>query len=434
MINKMKQTLIGSLLLASSLNAHDLIGLIDALDQNELVKSYDYQIKSLNSQIISTNLGYLPKIELGVSSRITQVIEPEDAFSLEPTEIAPNMSAKASWVLFDGFYKMNLSNDLSAQKEGMQYDKATLMADLSLNLTKLYFSIQNQQEDIKAQRQKMDMLKAQQTRLEKFYQSGVVTQDEVEKIKAAILSNQINIDNIKYQVDKMMLQMQIFTNQQILTLDPVTFVEPTDETFIESDEIMALKAKIRSLEAKIGQVHSEHWPKLVVMDEYIYTYFPDDYEYPSMTMGSMDIELKSPEQQNKVSFSVSMNLTDFGVTTFKADGIYQQLLALKEQLIYKKREAMSEYNLSVKYIKIAKQNIETAKQNVVANQKTFNAIDKKYKARVVDNVAYLDALSNLIAARSSLQKAKNAYQIELANYYHNKGETIKERITKETIQ
>jgi outer membrane protein TolC len=117
-----------------------------------------------------------------------------------------------------------------------------------------------------------------------------------------------------------------------------------------------------------------------------------------------------------------------------ADSINQQILALKEQLIYKQRESISKFNLSTKYIKIAKNNILTAQQNVVANQKTFNAIDKKYRARVVDNIAYLDALTRLIRSKSSYEKAKNAYQLELATYYHNRGDEISQYITKETIQ
>jgi len=216
----------------SLLSAQDLKTLIDSLQTNELIKSYNYQIKSLTSQKISTNLGYLPKIDLGVNSRITKVLEPEDAFNLEPTQFAPNLSAKATWVLFDGFYKLHKSNDITAQRESMVYDKNRLQAQLSLTLTTLYFQIQNLKEDIKALNQQRDMLKAQESRLSKFYQSGIVTEDEVEKIKAVALSNQIDIDNLNYTIDKLTLNISIMTNQEILSLDKVEFKEPTNNNYL----------------------------------------------------------------------------------------------------------------------------------------------------------------------------------------------------------
>ena len=109
----------------------------------------------------------------------------------------------------------------------------------------------------------------------------------------------------------------------------------------------------------------------------------------------MGQKLEMAEQQNKIQFALSMNITDFGQTSLKAQAIKMQKLALQEQLEYKKRESVSNFELSIKYIQIAKENILTTEQNVVANQKTFNAIDKKYEARVIDNVAYLDALNSL---------------------------------------
>ena len=430
----MKKIILIYILGISLLSAQDLKTLIDSLQTNELIKSYNYQIKSLTSQKISTNLGYLPKIDLGVNSRITKVLEPEDAFNLEPTQFAPNLSAKATWVLFDGFYKLHKSNDITAQRESMVYDKNRLQAQLSLTLTTLYFQIQNLKEDIKALNQQRDMLKAQESRLSKFYQSGIVTEDEVEKIKAVALSNQIDIDNLNYTIDKLTLNISIMTNQEILSLDKVEFKEPTNNNYLQSDEVLSLRAKIESLEAKKWQIYSSNFPKIVLMDEYIYTHFPDDYKYPSMSFGASSINLNLPQKQNKITIALSMNLTDFGSTTMSADSINQQILALKEQLIYKQRESISKFKLSTKYIKIAKNNILTAQQNVVANQKTFNAIDKKYRARVVDNIAYLDALTRLIRSKSSYEKAKNAYQLELATYYHNRGDEISQYITKETIQ
>ena len=422
------------LLLPLFIWANDLSNLINSLEKNEMIKSYDYQIQSLDAQISSVNRGYFPKIDASISGSSTSVLAPDNAFSLESSSIAPNAVAKLSWTLFDGFYKAAKSEDLTAQKNSMKYDKEAMKRDFSMQLTNVYFALLNLKEDLKSAYQKHDMLKAQQYRLEKFNQNGLVTSDEVEKMKSAYLSNQIKIDHLKYNIDKIKHNIALLTNQDVQTLDRVYFKEPKSKELETSEEILSLEEKIKSIDAQIDQVNSAHWPTVYFEDQYIYTYYPDGYEAPSMTLGSSTVTFTMPEQQNKIQFALSMNITDFGQTSLKAQAMKMQKMALQEQLAYKKREAQSDFELSMKYIKIAKENILTTEQNVVANQKTFNAIDKKYQARVVDNVSYLDALNSLIEARAMYEKSINDYNLEIAKYYNNQGQNIENYITKEMIK
>jgi outer membrane protein TolC len=63
-----------------------------------------------------------------------------------------------------------------------------------------------------------------------------------------------------------------------------------------------------------------------------------------------------------------------------------------------------------------------------ASNRTFEIIDKKYKARVVDYVKYLDALSQKTEAQAQFNRAIGALKISYARYYYFAGYDVKEFI------
>ena len=63
-----------------------------------------------------------------------------------------------------------------------------------------------------------------------------------------------------------------------------------------------------------------------------------------------------------------------------------------------------------------------------ASNRTFEIIDKKYKARIVDYVKYLDALTQKTEAQAQFNRAMGALKISYARYYYFAGHDVKEYI------
>ncbi|MBD3793346.1 MAG: TolC family protein, partial [Campylobacterales bacterium] len=60
--------------------------------------------------------------------------------------------------------------------------------------------------------------------------------------------------------------------------------------------------------------------------------------------------------------------------------------------------------------------------------KTYKLVKQKFHVNLVDNVAYLDALTQKYDAQANLQIAYNNYEIDKANYYYQAGIPLEEKI------
>ena len=63
---------------------------------------------------------------------------------------------------------------------------------------------------------------------------------------------------------------------------------------------------------------------------------------------------------------------------------------------------------------------------MAAADKTYEYVNKKFQANVVDNVTYLDALTEKYEAQAMYTRALNNYEYEKAAYYFYASKDIKE--------
>jgi len=389
----------------------DLKSLIAAAQKSEQAVGYELEAQAKEAQISAVKRAYLPKITAGYTM---QQVDQKGAFDPGETRVA-SIGAKA--VLFDGFMRENMIDEKemehsSAVKRSAYFKKVT-----ALNVAGLYFSILNTQEDLRAKEQKAKQLDAEVERLQKFYDAGSVSLDSVEKIKASNAMNQYEIQMIAMNLESLKFKLQNITCISADELEPAAFEEPFAMDFKERDDLLALKDDIKALEFRANQADSEYLPVVFIEDRY------SNYEY-----SDFNPLFPMVENQNKITLGVSMTLFDFFSKSKEAEAIELNAKKLKNSHQFLKREAEHDLKLAAIAIKAAKKKIEAAKSRVTAADKTYELVSKKFQANIVDNVTYLDALSEKYAAQALYRQSLNNYEYEKAAYYFYAAKDIKEFI------
>jgi outer membrane protein TolC len=100
-------------------------------------------------------------------------------------------------------------------------------------------------------------------------------------------------------------------------------------------------------------------------------------------------------------------------------------LAKNSELAYAKHKASAGLKNAHNSYKTSLAKIESAKLRVKASDATYELVKKKFQNGIVDNVIYLDALSEKYNALSSLNTALNDIEYQKAVLVYEMGKEIK---------
>jgi outer membrane protein TolC len=123
-----------------------------------------------------------------------------------------------------------------------------------------------------------------------------------------------------------------------------------------------------------------------------------------------------------------MNIIDFSAASEQKQVVMAEHKALKSQLTYKRKQINADLKLAERAIARSKKLVKASELYQKASNRTFEIIDKKYKARVVDYVKYLDALTQKTEAQAQYNRAIGALEISYARYYYYAGFDVKEYV------
>jgi len=400
--------------LSLSMLANNLTQLIDQAHNNELVQVYKSKITSADHSYKASKSAYLPKISIGASGSFFSPVDSMGAGQVY------NAYAQASLVLLDGFKRENLLDEQKTIKKSRQYDLSQVKKEISLQVSSLYFKMQITQADIKSLEQSKKQLQEQLKQQQKFFEAKLTTEDNVARIEAAVANTEYKIEETKYLYDEYTALLQTLTNQQITTLQVQQIKEPLEVQARQMDSLKSLKSQADSIAFKAQQMDSSNYPTIVLSDKYSFSKYEDDnLNFPGV---------KRLDTQNVLALSLSMNLFDFGSASKQKQAILSEQNALLSQIAYKTKEVNAALELSLRAIDRSKKLLYASELSQDASVRTFEIVEKKYKARVVDYVKYLDALSNKIEAQAQYNRAQGTLQISYAQYYYNAGLDIKEYI------
>ena len=391
----------------------NLQGLLDyANTNNNLIISKNLTQKAKQKEVDSSKSASSATIDVG-------------GFYQNLDQKTPNLAgdiysgyAKISYDIYDGGKKSSITKQKQNELKASTFETTAFKKSLSLQIVQDFFNIKNIDSSILALEEERKSLNAQLQRVQKFYEANLSTKDNVDKLQSAYDTNSYNIQSLKFQKLSVLADLKLKVGKDIPTLENTQFKKPSNLELELDDSINSLKAKESSLKNLAASLNSIYEPQVNISDTYsINEYGRTDSMHP-----------EGLDNQNKLMLSVNIRLFDGGTVQKSKQAVMINSRALKSQIDYKIKEQKMQFDLSASRIATSKLKIKSAFSALNSASSTYTTIDEKYKAGIVDNVAYLDALSVKTNATALYKKSLNDLEVAYAIYYFYAGKNIREFI------
>jgi len=410
----LSKTIVVSLVTFTLLQATTLKDIVEStLQKNDSIAVAKLRYEQSKSEESSVGNSFNPTINLGVS--LTRL-------DLDTREVQVGTTftkyAKVAANLYDG-------GRLSSSKEAKSY--ATEASKLSINSTErstllqvvsLYYQAKNMIDEIEVFKKKSQTLLAQYERVKTKYQLKMTTEDEVLKLKSEYETNEYLIEQFKYQKRELLANLSLLSGVQVENIEDVKLPNTEELEYKESENIEALKLQTKSAKANQKVISALKKPQLNIEDRLSY-YNYDDYNEKMLS----DL----PEVQNALTLSLNYNLFDTTSSAKIQTAKIQTLVSSAQTSLVKKQEKMA-FDLAKAKLHTQKLKIASLKTALEMGESVYNIVKVKYENGIVDNIAYLDALSKKIYNEALYKESLNEYEIAKATYYFSSGVDYKKLI------
>lgn len=396
-----------TLLFSESLN--DLIAL--AL-KNKNVMASERNIESVQEEYKSVKKSYLPNVSVGAG--YTDVSQETVALA----DNSFNTYIDVSYNIYDGGKKDLTYKSYESQIIGSNKDLTSKKNEVSLEVVNHYFNYLTYVSQKDAKLKEIEQLNAQYERLSKFLDAGTTTIDEVDKIVSNIESANVELDELELDIQTVLHELEYITGKKV-SINNGSYIEFRDETPELRNDIKSLKQSMETQLITAKSVKTANNPQVNLDNTYTYT----DYNFDNSNYADSAID-----DQNVLSISVSWNLFDFGSNNAAYSAEYKAFLSSKSTYEYEKNKAEVDLRLAKKSYEINKHKIKSANAGLHAAISTYEVTKSKYENGLVDNVSFLEALSDKSEAESSLWAAKNELEISKANLMYQKGKNVWEYV------
>jgi outer membrane protein len=386
-----------------------LSALIESAQRNEKITALEQRSHAAGLNYQATKSSYLPRVD-GFGKG--DYVDNKGGFDAAQSY---NTGVKAEIVLFDGFKRENRLDEIKSLKNSAHSNLDAGKKELSLNVIKRYFELQNTLEEIHTYSLTRDQLQAQLKRLEKFLSAGLASEDALMRIRSELANADYELEDLGYQSDRQKADLETITSTTFAELSPAGIIEPKSTPVKELDFLQSLRYARDATTYQAQQSDVGFLPTLSLADQYTFSHYVDD------PMASMRVS-----HQNKLSLSLTVNLLDFNIMSTTKQALIAQSNAQTNDLAYASKESATNLAMAQRYIVRSRALITAAQSSFDASQKTFEAVKQKYEARIVDYVTYLDALRSLTNSTNQLSRAKRSLNYAYATYYYYAGLDPKE--------
>lgn len=394
------------------LYSYTLQELVELSHKNRLVESSSYNLNSKQSSYESIKSSYLPRVEIGLNYQNA---------AKEVATIPQNSlkgSASLKYTLYDGGKKEELYNRYLTNIDASKKSIEALKNDISLEVVKIYYDYLSLLADKEATKGVISQLNAEYERLKNFFEVGSVTKDEVDKIDSRVKNAILNLHEIDLNIQKALHSLEYYTMQENITIDSGSNVKYRDEDVDTRADIKAMELDTTSILYEAQSIKSVNLPTLSFDNTLSHTeyYFDDKSKQSSFLVNTQNIAL----------LNLSWNVFDFDATTKNYESKYYEYLSKKSTLEYVKHKATVDYRLAKKSLEIALLKIDASKSTLDAAEATYNLVKVRYENGVIDNVAYLQSLSEMYDAKRAYHRALYDVELKRAELVYFSGKDIKE--------
>ncbi len=398
-------------LLIGSLYGANLKSIIDAtIGNNGNIKAKEYEALANGAELASLSASSMPTVDIVAELSKNS---PKGAFT--PGESA-TLSILLNYKIYDSGKRANLTRAKKLEQRATNFEKRAIERSLSLKAIKLYYNYFKAVANLKAISSRDSALKAQLNRLKKLKSVGLVTSEEVSRIKSAIEQNRYAKESIKFAMQSTLERLKLLSHKKIKFLKLNYFKNPNRVAFSPLFNIKKIRALANSLNYNQKAVESAYKPQVGLKYRYSKSKFADTAPSP---FG------KLPEHNSKLSIQASMRLYDGGTIKQKGEALkYKRLslLSLANELL---REQKMNLKLSKIELRSIRAKIKSAKSAYLSAKESYKRVKKEYEAGLIEYVTYLDALTQKAVTFGQYKEAIYDLEVAKASIFYYSGANLK---------
>ena len=389
--------------------AENLQELLNLAEQNKQIEASKYSLESTKEKEYSTKSAYLPNLSLGANQTFNQ------EKNISTPEKSTTGSAKLVFTIYDGGKREASFEQQQALVKSATFTLASIQNNISLDVVYYYYNYLSTLASKESTLKKMEQLEAERYRLEKFLSVGSITADELQKIISSIEQTKVDLLTLDNTLNNISNTLEYLTGQEVSIEKGSTVVYKENMNNEENKrlDILALEESVQSNKSEIQMAKAPNLPTIALQN----TYSKHDFDYPVAT--------ENLKEQSSVQLSMQWKIFDFASTSSNAQAAYLNYLSKNSELSYAKYKAKASFKNAQNSYKTSFAKIEAAKAKLQASEMTYELIKKKFQQGIVNNVSYLDALSDKFNSNSQLQTALNEVEYQKAVLLYEMGENIK---------
>ncbi|UPT76780.1 TolC family protein [Sulfurovum sp. XGS-02] len=389
----------------------------NANKENGLITAKEIRIKAKQEEVEAAKSAYWPTIDVGASHSYvspTNIVNPGQTSSAFAT---------VNLEIYDGGRKSALLDAKRYEHEAALFEKRAFEKSITLEIVRHYYGLQKLRATLQALKERSIELQAQIKRIKKFKSAGLSTQEEVDKLQAEYDSNNYTMANTKLELLRSERNLELLSGLPVTGLKKNTFKEPENVEFEIFENIKMLQANANAVGENSQAINAGYGPQINISDTYNRSRFDD-----TVSMGDLSGDGLLLDHQNKVMISVNMRLFDKGKIAKESEAVKYQKMALLSEIDYAKNEQMMNYNLSQKSLETIRTRLKSAQSALRAANSTYAVLKNKFEVGLIDNIAFLDALTEKTVAQSRYKETLYDYEIGKSIYYYYAGKDPKEFI------
>ncbi|MGJ0357475.1 TolC family protein [Aliarcobacter cryaerophilus] len=396
------------------LYSQNLEELVNLTIENRLVESSKQNLDALKDEYKSVQRGYLPKLDAGASYSIN-----EHEYPNNPKKRA-NAYGSLNYLLYDGGKKYDIYDGYETNIKSGEKSLDALKNNLSLTVIQYYFDYLSLEAKKDAKQKEIEQLTAQEDRIGRFYNAGTTTEDELQKIVSRLQNAIVELQEIELNIITITHNLEYITGTQVSITDG-SKLEDINNLIQKSPrfDIQALDFETQSKQSVAQAQKSGYYPTITL--DNTFNYYDNNYD---RKINDTDIN----NHQNIASANMKWNLFSFGQTKYQYESKQKEYLASRSNFEYEKNKADVDLQLALKSYNIAKAKIKSTEATLKAAQSAYEIIKSKFENGLIDNVAFLQSLTEKYDAISQHKKAINDLEVKKATIIYHSGEKLQEYI------
>ena len=396
------------------LYSQNLEELVNLTIENRLVESSKQNLDALKDEYKSVQRGYLPKLDAGASYSIN-----EHEYPNNPKKRA-NAYGSLNYLLYDGGKKYDIYDGYETNIKSGEKSLDALKNNLSLTVIQYYFDYLSLEAKKDAKQKEIEQLTAQEDRIGRFYNAGTTTEDELQKIVSRLQNAIVELQEIELNIITITHNLEYITGTQVSIKDG-SKLEDINNLIQKNPrfDIQALDFVTQSKQSVAQAQKSGYYPTITL--DNTFNYYDNNYD---RKINDTDIN----NHQNVASANMKWNLFSFGQTKYQYESKQKEYLASRSNFEYEKNKADVDLQLALKSYNIAKAKIKSTEATLKAAQSAYEIIKSKFENGLIDNVAFLQSLTEKYDAISQHKKAINDLEVKKATIIYHSGEKLQEYI------